>query len=85
MCIFPENKGFKYNSDYDEWRLYFDGFYLVLWKKINDGSLWVLSKVDSEDYITEIETSYNMIKSIDTILRDIKLDSILNKQNIKYP
>jgi hypothetical protein len=78
---FLNNNGFEYFEDEDEWRFHtYDG-YLVIWEKPNNKSMWVLSEVDSDDYIYELINGYEyeIINQIKSIKRDTLIGELLSK------
>lgn len=69
---------FEYDSDYDEFRMYFsDGSYYVVYKELN--GYWSLFFCDKEDYLYKINeiSDDNVEELLKPLFRDLKLNKIL--------
>lgn len=70
---------FVYNPDLDEWYKDLGDIRIIVWQRVNNSDIWVLSYSDSEDYIYKLdEGKQDQIISLMRIFqRDLKIEQLL--------
>lgn len=74
---FPINYGFEYYEEDDEFRLYLDSNYLLLWEM---NGKWEVSFVDNEDnqnFLCKGDEG-RILEAIIQIIRDRKIDYLIS-------
>ncbi len=74
---FPINHGFEYYEEDDEFRLYLDSNYLLLWEM---NGKWEVSFVDNEDnqkFLCKGDEG-RILEAIIQIIRDRKIDYLIS-------
>jgi hypothetical protein len=69
---------FVYNPDLDEWYKDLGDIRIIVWQRVNNSDIWVLSYSDSEDYIYKLEGKQDqIISSMRIFQRDLKIEQLL--------
>lgn len=81
MDDFPKNFGFMYDEDQDEWVRNTKNGSIILFRKLTSYFTWSLSFVNRDDYqhfIIDSDNESEIISKIRIIIRDSKIDELLN-------
>ena len=70
---------FVYNPDLDEWYKELGDIRIIVWQRVNNSDIWVLSYSDSEDYIYKLDEGKQdqIISSMRIFQRDLKIEQLL--------
>ncbi len=70
---------FVYNPDLDEWYKDLGDIRIIVWQRVNNSDIWVLSYSDSEDYIYKLDEGKQdqIISSMRIFQRDLKIEQLL--------
>lgn len=70
---------FVYNPDLDEWYKDLGDIRIIVWQRVNNADIWVLSYSDSDDYIYKLDEGHQdqIVSSMKIFQRDLKIEQLL--------